>query len=47
MNELVRQLIHEVGEVAEEMGEDWRLDHPELMDAYFAIQQEEIDASIK
>lgn len=29
-----KKLIHAVGKLAVEEGEAWRLDHPELMDAY-------------
>ena len=34
--ELVNELLHAVGKLAMEEGEAWRLDHPELMDAYQA-----------
>ena len=35
----VEMLLHAVGKVAVREGEAWRLDHPELMDAYQALQE--------
>ena len=33
---LMNELLHAVGKLALEEGETWRLEHPELMDAYQA-----------
>ena len=35
-DEVVLNLLHAVGELLLEEGEQWRLEHPELMDAYNA-----------
>ena len=42
--ELVNELLHAVGKLAMEEGEAWRLDHPELMDAYQACVEFENDS---
>jgi hypothetical protein len=36
----ITELIKVVGKLALESGENWRLDHPELMDAYEACLKE-------
>lgn len=36
----IYELLHAVGKLAAEEGEDWRLKHPELMDAYEAVMKE-------
>ena len=36
----ITELLHAVGKLAIEGGEEWRLQHPELMDAYSALQEE-------
>lgn len=36
---MVGALLHAVGKLALYEGESWRLDHPELMDAYNALQE--------
>ena len=36
----VINLLHAVGKLAMDEGESWRLDHPELMDAFGALRNE-------
>lgn len=36
----IMSLLRAVGKLALHEGEDWRLDHPELMDAYAAASEE-------
>ncbi len=33
------ELAHQVAKYAIEMGEEWRLNHPELMDSYQAVME--------
>jgi hypothetical protein len=40
MSNAVIELIHAVGDLALWEGEEWRLDHPALMDAYNACCEE-------
>ena len=37
---LTNELLHAVGKLAIEEGEDWRLRHSELMDSYEALRSE-------
>ena len=37
---LVNELIYAVGKLATKEGEEWRLSHAELMDAYEALRSE-------
>lgn len=39
-SERVEELIHQVGKLALEEGELWRLEHVELMDSYNSILEE-------
>jgi len=32
----MQELLHQVGKLAQDMGERWRIEHSELMDAYQA-----------
>jgi hypothetical protein len=40
-------LIQAIGKLAFEEGKEWRLDHPELMDAYNACQEERLKEWLK
>lgn len=40
-NSVSDMLAYVVGKLAQEMGEDWRLEHAELMDAYQAYQDDQ------
>lgn len=36
----IMELLHQIYKLASKEGEAWRLEHPELMDAYAAVTEE-------